>query len=248
MTKFVVFTTPRTGSSMLIKTLDAHPNIFCAGELFFFKGNIYHNEMRYGFWKFPVSNKLNYIINYGKLFFTLKNFLNKFYKTNKASIKAKGFKLMLFQTFYIPGIFSYLKKHDVKVIVLIRKNILRNALSDLRGRATKIYHNDGDVATITIPKFRVDANKLEKKIKQIELFNKQLISNTTNLERKIIYYEDFENWNETISDVLKYLEVEDVPLNAATKKLNPIDLEDMISNYKEVEQWIVENGYSKYLD
>jgi len=248
MTKFVVFTTPRTGSSLLVKTLDSHPEIFCAGELFFLKGNIYHNESRYQFWKFPVGSKLNYIINYVKLFFTLTDFLNKFYKTDHASIKAKGFKLMLFQTFYIPGIFRYLKKHDVKVIVLIRKNILRNTLSDLRSRSTKVYHNEGDVATITIPKFRVDVNALRKKMKQIESFNKQLISSTANLKRKIIYYEDFENWEEIIADVLKYLHVEDVPLDAASKKLNPLDLEDMISNYKEVEQWIIENGYSKYLN
>src|SRR3982750_2120913 len=126
MTKFVVFTTPRTGSTMLIKTLDLHPEIFCAGELFFFKGDIYHKEARYRFWKFPVEGKLNYIINYVKLFFTLTNFLNRFYKTNDTSIKAKGFKLMLFQTVYTPGIFRYLKRHDVKVIVLVRKNILRN--------------------------------------------------------------------------------------------------------------------------
>lgn len=248
MTKFVVFTTPRAGSSLLIKTLDSHPEIFCAGELFFFKGNIYHNETSYQFWKFPVSSKLNYIINYAKLFFTLKDFLNKFFKTDHASIKAKGFKLMLFQMFYIPGIFRYLKKHDVKIIVLIRKNILCNALSDLRARSTKVYHNEGDVATITIPKFRVDVNALRKKMKQIESFNKQLISSTANLKRKIIYYEDFENWDETIANVLKYLKVEDIPLDAASKKLNPHSLEDMIENYEETGQWIIGNGYGKYLD
>jgi len=248
MTKFVVFTTPRTGSSLLVKTLDSHPNIFCAGELFFFKGSIYHNETHYPFWKFPVGPKLNYIINYAKLFFTLTGFLNEFYKTNDESIKAKGFKLMLFQTFYIPGIFRCLKRCDAKVIVLIRKNILRNALSDLRARSTKVYHKGDDVATITIPKFRVDVNELKKKLKQIGSFNNRLLNVTANLNRKIIYYEDFENWEETISDVLKYLHVEDVPLDAASKKLNPHSLEDMLGNFEEVEQWVIENGYGKYLD
>jgi LPS sulfotransferase NodH len=247
MTKFVVFTTPRTGSSLLIKTLDSHPEIFCAGELFFFKGDIYHNEDRYPFWRFPVSAKINYLLNYPKLFLTLPAFLNKFYRTD-ASLKAKGFKLMHFQTYYTPGIFSYLKRNDVKVIVLIRKNILRNTLSDLRARATKVYHNEGDTTTLTISKFDVHVEELVKKMRQIESFNKQLENSTADLERKIIYYEDFENWDETISGVLKYLNVANIPLKAASKKLNPDNLEDMVGNYQEMKHWLESNGYGKYLD
>src|SRR4051812_37461518 len=248
MTKFVVFTTPRTGSSVLIKTLDVHPEIFCGGEMFFFKGVIYHNEIHYPFWRFPLSSKINYLVNYPKVFLTLPRFLDKFYATNNALIKAKGFKLMQYQAYYTPGIFSYFRRHDVKAIVLIRKNVLRNTLSDLRARSTKVYHNESSVATVTIPKFHVDVNELEKKIKQIESFNKQLEKSTTNLDRKIIYYEDYENWDETIADVLKYLNVKDIPLKAASKKLNPHSLEEMIGNYAEVETWLNANGYNKYLD
>src|SRR5689334_11271874 len=104
MTRFVVFTTPRTGSSLLITTLDTHPEIFCAGELFFLKGDIYHTEHKYPFWKFPINNKINYVINYPKLLLTLNKFLNEFYGTDDRTdnIKAKGFKLMHFQTYYTP--------------------------------------------------------------------------------------------------------------------------------------------------
>lgn len=249
MTKFVVFTTPRTGSSLLIKTLDTHPEIFCAGELFFFKGDIYHTEYQYPFWHFPFSAKLNYLINYPKIFLTLNNFLNKFYhKNNTGSIKAKGFKLMHFQTYYTPGILNYIKKNNIKVIVLIRKNILRNTLSDLRARSTKVYHNNRDATTLTIPMFKVDVHELERKMLQIDGFNKQLERSTVNLNRKIVYYEDFGNWEETISGVLNYLDVTDVPLKPALKKLNPDKLEDMIENYPEVSRWLSENNFAQYLD
>ena len=122
MTKFVIFTTPRTGSTLLIKSLDAHPEILCAGELFFFKGAIYHTEYKYSFWRLPfIGNKLNYVFNYPKLLLTLPGFLNNFFADKSDGKKAKGFKLMHFQTYYTPGIFNYLKNNDVKVIVLIRK-------------------------------------------------------------------------------------------------------------------------------
>jgi Sulfotransferase domain len=249
MTKFIVFTTPRTGSSLLIKSLDQHPEIFCAGELFFFKGDIYHNEQRYPFLRLPVNNKINYLINYPKVFLTLNNFLDRFYSEKKnESIKAKGFKLMHFQTYYTPGIFSYLKRKDVKVILLIRKNVLRNTLSDLRARSTKVYHNEGDDAVATIPRFKVDIHELGKKMQQIEGFNKQLVESTENLNRKIIYYEDFENWDDTISDVLDYLQVSKITLQAASKKLNPDNLEEMIENFSEMSGWLTQNGYGKYLN
>ena len=248
MTKFVVFTTPRTGSSLLIKSLDAHPEIFCAGELFFFKGEIYHNESRYHFWRLSfLSNKLNYVINYPKLLFSLKSFLDRFYTSKDTSLKAKGFKLMHFQTYYTPGIFQYLKTQHVKVIVLIRKNVLRNTLSDLRARTTKVYHNENEGAVAVIPKFKVDINELGIKMKQIEGFNKQLLNATEGLDRYIIYYEDLEHWDNTLSGILSYLQVSDYPIKPASKKLNPDNLEEMIDNYDEVSKWLNENGYGKYL-
>ena len=249
MTKFVIFTTPRTGSTLLIKSLDAHPEILCAGELFFFKGTIYHTEYKYSFWRLPfIGNKLNYVFNYPKLLLTLTGFLNNFFADTKDGKKAKGFKLMHFQTYYTPGIFNYLKSNDVKVIVLIRKNVLRNTLSDLRARSTKIYHNEAGIKTDWLPKFHIDINELSKKMKQIERFNIQLEEASKNLDRKIVYYEDFENWQPTISGILQYLNVTDSPLEAVSKKLNPEKLEDMIENYAEVNSWLTQNGYDKYLD
>lgn len=248
MTKFVVFTTPRTGSSMLIKTLDTHPAIFCAGELFFFKKGIYHTETQYPFLRIPfIGNKLNYLVNYPLIFLSVKGFLNKFF-TGKPEKAAVGFKLMHFQTYYTPGVMKYLQQSNVKTLVLIRKNVLRNTLSDLRARSTKVYHNEAGNKNAAIPKFNVNIEELGKKMKQIEGFNKQLENDSKNLDRKIIYYEDFENWDVALGEILEFLDVENIPLQAASKKLNPEKLEDMLENYTKVATWLNENGYSKYLD
>ncbi|MEP7319818.1 MAG: hypothetical protein ABI921_13780 [Panacibacter sp.] len=248
MTKFVVFTTPRTGSSLLVKTLDTHPAIFCAGELFFFKKGIFHTEAQYPFLRIPfIGNKLNYLVNYPFIFLSLKGFLNKFYDSKTAKAAA-GFKLMHFQTYYTPGVMKYLQTNQVKTLVLIRKNVLRNTLSDLRARSTKVYHNEGGNKSTAIPKFKVDIQELAKKMQQIGGFNRQLENDSKNLDRKIIYYEDFENWDAAISGILQYLNVDNIPLQAASKKLNPEKLEDMLENYAEVSKWLNENGYSKYLD
>lgn len=249
MTKFVIFTTPRTGSTLLIKTLDTHPEIMCAGEIFFFKGAVFHNECRYHFIKVPfIGNKLNYVVNYPFIWLKLKEFLNKFFNTNSKGEKARGFKLMHYQTYYLPGIFDYLKSNDIKVIVLIRKNVLRNTLSDLRARSTGVYHNAAGVNVNAIPKFKVDIDELGKKMKEIEGFNRQLEKTSAGLNSRIFYYEDFENWGDTIGQIQRFIGVKEEGLKAASRKLNPERLEDMMENYAEVKQWLSSNGYAQYLD
>jgi len=110
-----------------------------------------------------------------------------------------------------------------------------------------VYHNEKGAAD-NIPKFNVDLQELGKKMKQIEGFNIQLEKASEGLNRKIVYYEDFENWESTLSGVLQFIEVADIPVKAISQKLNPEKLEDMIENYTEFCSWINDNGYSKYLD
>src|SRR5215203_4022012 len=141
-TKFIIFTLPRTGSTLLSKSLNKHPEIFCEDEIFHFSFRDYFSPRQFGFWKFRFApKKINYIINYPRTWLTLRNFLDKFY-TNAVDehFKARGFKVMYYQTFYTPGLISYLKNNNVKLILLLRENIFRNALSDLRARSTGIYH------------------------------------------------------------------------------------------------------------
>ncbi|HRH61638.1 MAG TPA: hypothetical protein PL045_13765, partial [Chitinophagaceae bacterium] len=238
----------RAGSTVLVKTLDTHPEIFCAGELFYFGGKIFHPESQYSFWKIPFLNKkLNYVVNYPKILLTLPGFMNQFYANTDVAIKAKGFKLMHFQTLYTPGILSYLEKNNVKVMVLIRKNVLRNTLSDLRARETGVYHKE-QAKNGHIPKFKVNIERLSKKMKEIENFNNQLLAATENMNCKIVHHEDPRNWDAYISDMLQFLEVTDIKLPAATEKLNPDKLEDMIENYDELYAWLQQSGIAQYAD
>ncbi len=246
MTRFIVFTTPRTGSTLLVKSLDTHPEIFCAGEIFLLGGTQFHGECSFHFWRLPLPKKLIYLLNFPNMWLNLKSFLNHFFAP-KNGIHAKGFKLMHFQTAYMPGIIDYIKKQDVKVILLLRENLLKNTLSDLRARDTGVYHNSGSV-TEKLPKFHVDINLLSKKMGEIENFNKQLDQKTASMNRLKVAYEDFDNWDATMSRILKFLEVENIPVAPVSKKLNPDKLEDMIANYEEMKNWLQQNNYAQFLD
>jgi LPS sulfotransferase NodH len=251
MTKFVIFTLPRTGSTLLSKSLNKHPEIFCDDEIFHFSFRDYFSAHQFRFWKIRfLSKKVNYIINYPGTFFRLKNYLDEFY-TNAPNedFKARGFKLMFYQTKYTPGLLSYLKKNNVKVILLLRENILRNALSDLRARSTGIYHNESQIEPVLsgLPKLHVNTGLLQKKMNSITDQNKKLADVVKDMDHTKIRYEDFADWDNTMNRLTDFLNVSRQKLSAGTKKLNPGNLKDMIENYDEVENWLKQNSYAEFM-
>src|SRR6478609_738048 len=123
MTKFVIFTLPRTGSTLLSKSLNKHPDIFCDDEIFHFSFRDYFSPNQFRFIKLRfVPKKINYLINFPATYLRLPGFLKKYFVNKKGEhFKARGFKFMYYQTLYMPGLIDYLKKNDIKVILLLRE-------------------------------------------------------------------------------------------------------------------------------
>ena len=250
MTKFVIFTLPRTGSTLLSKSLDKHPEIFCNDEIFHFSFKNYFSPHQFRFLKVRfLPKKINYIINYPVTYLRLNHFLDEYFINNpNENFKAKGFKLMYYQTFYLPGLITYLKKNNIKVILLLRENVLRNALSDMRARATGVYHyqDDNEIQRSGLPKLNVKTELLKQKMDGIVKQNKKLESLVRDMDYIKIRYEDFMEWNTTINRISDFLNVPKYEISAGAKKLNPVVLKDMISNYTEVDNWLRQNNYSEY--
>ena len=248
--KFIIFTLPRTGSTLLSKSLNKHPEIFCDDEIFHFSFRDYFSPYQFRFWKFRfLSKKINYVINYPRTFLILKNFLDKFYANAPGEhFKARGFKLMYYQTLYTPGLLSYLRRNHVKIILLLRENIFRNALSDLRARSTGIYHyqNETEPALNGLPKLYVDTASLQNKMLHIIDQNKKLEDIMGSMNNIKIRYEDFSDWDNTMKRITAFLGVSTQQIPAGTKKLNPVKLEDMVENYDEVTSWLRKNNYAEY--
>ncbi len=250
MTKFVIVTLPRTGSTLLSKSLNRHPEIFCDDEIFHFGFRDYFSKNQFRFLKLrSLPKKINYVINYPLTYLKLRGFLNRYY-TNKPNehFKARGFKLMYYQTYYTPGLISYLKKNNIKVILLLRENILRNALSDMRARSTGVYHHQDNNEEIRsgLKKLNVDTQELQKKMSAIVKQNKKLAGIVSDMDYIKIRYEDFSDWDKTMNRIEAFLNVSTTVISAGTQKLNPDNLQDMIENYSEVESWLRQNNYSEF--
>jgi hypothetical protein len=252
MTKFVILTLPRTGSTLLSKSLNKHPEIFCDDEIFHFSFRDYFSPNQFRFLKIHfLPKKLNYVINYPFTYLRLNGFLNKYF-TNKPgeNFKARGFKLMHYQTFYMPGLIEYLKKDNIKIILLLRENIFRNALSDMRARTTGVYHNQNENEEMIsgLPKLNVDMTALKSKMDHIVSQNKKLEHIVSDMDYIKIRYEDFADWNNTMNKIFTFLNISHYDVSAGAKKLNPDKAEEMIANFNEVKNWLQQNNYAEFIN
>jgi hypothetical protein len=252
MTKFVILTLPRTGSTLLSKSLNKHPEIFCDDEIFHFSFRKHLSLNQFHFLKIRfLSKKVNYIINYPFIYLRLNRFLNKYFSNKRSGkFKARGFKLMYYQTLYMPGLIDYLNRNNIKVILLLRKNIFRNALSDMRARKTGIYHHrkEDEKLLSGLPKLNVDVAVLRNKMNHIIHQSKKMESIAKNMNCMKIWYEDFSDWSNTMNKIFDFLGVSQYDVSAGAKKLNPDRAENMIANFNEVINWLQQNNYAEFLN
>ncbi len=245
MTPFYVLTTQRSGSTVLIRTLDEHPSIFCAGELFFPGEGIHHQEWQYPFFgKRLIKNRqfLN-LINYPFFPYRVNSHLHNFYKnaTDKND-GAVGFKLMFGQYKLAPNSFK-LALSQKKCILLVRENLLDMAVSKIKAKTSKVYHLAGEsdiqpnekifIAPVVLEKSLIKLAKKNKKINQFQAENILKID-----------YDELFDWKKLSYKIAVFLEVEMVELSPVLKKLTTKPLIETIENYNELKSFFSATEFS----
>lgn len=240
MQKFIILTTQRTGSTMLWRYLNQHPDMDVSGEIFMRKNK---SDGTYAsFRRKNIKNRLYYFLNRKML---INSYLADFFKQRSKSM-AVGFKLMYGQV--NESLLQWLIENDVKIIHLIRKNTLKMILSRMTAKKRKLYHTD-QYRAIKIIQVPLDPQKTKNEIKRsiqtVDLFR----SKVRNLESLEIYYEDIStnisNQAKIIYDFLNlsHFECEKIPL----KKINPDSIESLVLNYADICQAFTGTEYEKYL-
>jgi Sulfotransferase family len=247
---FIIFTTQRSGSTVLTRTLDEHPEIFCAGELFQTSDDMYHPEWHFAAWgmesKSHSVQKINKIINYPNLRFRSIPHVKKFFNSNEKGEKVRGFKLMFTHIKTAPHLWEYLKKRKIKVIVLIRSNVFKTTLSRYRKAENRVAHTAE--ATAPLIQFYVPGEKLINQMRELERVNKNLLRYTEGMNRLVIHYEDFNHWDELMNKVQKFLNVSPIEMKPVLKKVGAIKWQDEVENFTEIEQLLKQNNFTEYLN
>ena len=246
---FFILTAPRSGSTVLTRTLDKHPKIFCAGEIFHPADEIYHAEWHFRFWgrkkKKGFSRKIFAISNYINGYFFAVKHLKKFFAAKEENKKIRGFKLMIGHIKDFPTSWKYLQQQNLKVIVLIRRNTFREALSSFRARKIGVFHVQGN-AGIVEKKVYVNPAALKKRVDELEAINHSILNLSNGMNRIVIEYEDFNDWQNTLNKLFSFLNVEKIEMQPVLSKTSSDDWRKGVENFKEIENVLLDT-YARYM-
>ncbi|MBX2828526.1 MAG: sulfotransferase [Flavobacteriaceae bacterium] len=216
--KFVIITRSRTGSNLLISLLDSHDNIEAHGELF---------------------RRLE-----GKSCQTIYDGLFP-----KKSSKQIGFKIF----YYHPldsedrSIWDLLKNDPhLKVIHLRRENLLRVHISRLIAGQTDVWSSrNKQEISLADRKVHIDVKEL---LQDFETTNQQIAAAKETFKSHqsidVSYEELTADRANTMQRILGFLGVTQSNLDSVLKRQNPETLEDLVANYEEVYDALIDTDHA----
>ena len=240
MTKFIIISTQRSGSSLLVTTLASHPEVQCLREIFL-EENLYPNSYS-TYWTSSVRNRLMHFLCRDK---SVDSYLVKI-SAEARGAAAFGFKFMYSQDKLLPQVMEWAEREDVKVIHLIRANVLKNRTSRLVSRFRNLAHSTDrvEVCRISMETKRLK-EKLDAMSKQIDQYRSRL----SHLQYIEVTYEDLvTNQAYELKRLLEFLEMKVVPgLSSDLVKVNPDNVSEVIENYDEVVRALTGTKYEQFL-
>jgi hypothetical protein len=238
-TKFLLLSSQRTGSAFLEQCLNSHEEIKCRGEVLLGYGGDYKKLPPRFLKKYRRTRTLWQSICSGALIDPM-NCIDS-HLTIPNGYSAAGFRLMYNQIERDFRVKRHLEQiSDVKIVLLQRKNILKQFVS------LKLMHNQSKYGRFSahvfekqnIIKVRINPSEAIEYMNKIHLQKERYRKFFANLEMLEINYEDMigtGGLNETSSASLcSFLDVKKTPLISKQVKMNPSNLQDIIINYDEL--------------
>ena len=222
--KFILFARGRSGSGLLRRLINSHPDIYCDDEIFLQRKAV-----------FP------------------RHYLNNKSRIAKSKIFGYKAKLTQLENQYSnrKKILEHFFSDDFKIIYLRRKNIFRQAVSGMIGGQRQIWH-DTETNPLAGNFFYIDVEDLLNSMNILEEILQREQEILDGKKYHFVCYEDDllnqEDHQSTMDKVFEYLDVETVPVNTKIVRTTTDDLSDFIENDKEVLEAVKNSKYSKFLE
>lgn len=247
MTRFIIAGIRRTGTGLIRTTLNNHPQVHCIGEALNF-GDRFHNKRGQncegGYRQYLDKTPAGHVQDLLMRRKMLEAYLDQFYASIEAD--AVGFKLMQTQMDRFPGVLDHLRERDVKVIHVVRENVLKTLVSRTAKRVTGKSHTTVKTKDTTV---RLEPSSLLRHLERIERQNEVWPALCAGMPYIKTTYEDFvSNRSEELEKLLTFLNVEPMTdLSSHFVKGNSDNLTKIISNYDEAARILKGTRFEKFL-
>jgi LPS sulfotransferase NodH len=248
-TRFVIVATQRTGSTWLADTLDAHPAVAAYEELFLppegHRRTWGRADMEFFYAYYERHSTHHTAVS--RAFWSLR-YLEELYSP-RPDTEAIGIKLMYGQLKANPWLLAYLPLRRVRVVHLVRENLLDIVLSQRAAEARSQYHalesDPVDRSAVTL-----QTDTLVARLESLE----RSVSRTRRLLKAVptpcleISYEELATRHEAIDRVLRFLGVSvRGELVSKFRKLNTEGKRALIANFPEVEKALAGTRFERLL-
>jgi LPS sulfotransferase NodH len=249
VTRFVLLSTQRTGSTWAIDMLNSHPRVVAYAELFMHGGEggpKWGGETDLVFWR-------TFLEEHGlprssvRRVHLLWRYLGRVY-ARRPDIDAAGFKLMYSQLRVSRPLVAALVLRRVRVIHLVRRNVLDVLVSRHAAAQRGAHHARGDVAAVRV---RVPADDLVARIEEHERSVEAARARFARLRlpwREVAYEDLVAEPEAAFAALFRFLgtDPQAAPSSSLTK-LNPTSHEALIENYAEVREALAGTPYASFV-
>lgn len=228
---FVIIATQRSGSTLLVRSLDSAPAIFCAGEMFHGGPNTHHPECNY-----PQTILRSRLL--GRLadrYFQaarVAKHVRNFYARYGAGMQAAGFKVMTSQLRSLHTLLPLLVATETVRFYLYREDSFAAALSSYRARLSGMYHSDRGARHAPAGSVTADLEEFRQHFDRITLRKQELLDLHARNGGVLLTYENLvSNWEALIAAIGVQLGVPGLRVEKALDKLEraaePVRIENL---------------------
>lgn len=247
-TRFVIVSTQRSGSTWLTDLLNSHPDIAGYTELFLAKGEGAPNWGRYRdmlYWQTYRKDLRGFGRHIRPL--GVYRYLDEAFARHPDK-RAVGLKLMYTQIAMLPETLLYLRSRDVRVIHLLRRNVLDVVLSGLAKSTRKLAHAQAG-AVVERVKLHVEPDWLLRQLakRQREQRWFAYLLKRLGVPYLELVYEDIADDRSRLAGCLEYLGCRPMELGSDMAKLNPKSHAELLENIDEVAAGLSSTSFGSLL-
>lgn len=249
MERFLVLAGRRSGTTLLVESLDSHPDIECRKDVFSVRKRwkYFRVDVKIGlFYQYRTASfqrKVDFVLRRRRL---IESFLAATFAPSPG-VKAKGIRLSYVQARKYPAILPWVLKDDIRIVHLVRENSLKAIVSHFTATKRGVSHATSKVeqVTLSLPPAQVKALLVQRR-NEIEKY-RSLIRDRPCCE---ISYESFlARKDEETRRLLGFLGVDPgVSLTSRLVKQNPDSLRMILENYDDIARELRGTPFESDLD
>lgn len=230
--KFIILANARSGSTLLVKSLDHHPDLKIMPEV------LHHQYDTMKKWRNENGLKeyepIDNLSDYTEIF-------------NKIYSKIDGFKIIHINKVNMNSIIDTINKNNILTIILKREDMISSVLSlKIAYSKNKWQNYDFKTDVSSENKIHVDPADFIEELEHIETF----FNHTEKISGDKLYitYENMINdWNGTINTILDSIGCRHYPIPMKIGKLIHDNHSDYIDNYDKIKEYISKTRWGSIL-